>query len=86
MLKQAKSYGINTILITHFPKSPAAEYADIVLRTGFDENPLEIASLPTRISAVMVTDMLFWEYYNRNETQREAYRRKVAEAVATQHV
>lgn len=86
MLEQAKSYGINTILITHFPQSPAAEYADVILRTGFDENPLEIASLPARVSAIMVTDMLFREYYNRNKTQCEAYRRKVAEAVATQHV
>ncbi len=86
MLKQAKSYGINTILITHFPQSPAAEYADIILRSGFDENPLEIGAMPARVSALMVVDMLFQEYYNRNKTQCEAYRRRVAEALATQHV
>jgi len=86
MLKQAKTLGITTILITHFPQSPAAEYADVVLRSGYDEKPLEVGAVPARAAALIVLDMLFREYYRRNKEQCEDHRRRIAEAVAEHHV
>ena len=86
MMAMAREYGIPTILVTHFPQSPAAEYADVVLRNGYDENPLDIGTMPTVVAMLMVQNVLFQEYYNRNKEQCEAHRRKIAEAVATQHV
>lgn len=86
ILALARSYGIPTILVSHFPQSPAAEYADVVLRIGYDENPLDIGTMPTRVAAMMVQDMLLQEYYRRNKEQCEVHRRRIAEAIATQHV
>ena len=38
-----------TILITRFPKSPGATYADVVLQCGSREGPLQVGSVAARV-------------------------------------
>ena len=86
MLELARSRGVCTVLVTHFPKSPAASMADIVLRCGANESPFQLGSIPARVAQLIVMDLLFQEYYRRNHERCEENLQLIAAALSGKHV
>ena len=86
VLELAKSRGIPTVLVTRFPKSPAAKLADVVLRCGSNEGPFQFGSVPARVAQLTLLDVLFQEYCYRNQASCEDNIRRIALALAGKHV
>ena len=86
VLELAKSRGIRTILVTRFPKSPAAKLADVVLRCGSNEGPFQLGSVAAKIAQLVVVDVLFQEYYSRNQEICEENIQSIASALSDMHV
>ncbi len=82
----ASQRGAKVVLVTRFPKSPGAELADVILQCGSNESPLQLGSVPARISQLFMLDILFSEYCRRDyETCRES-RERIASALADKHI
>ncbi len=77
----AKARGIPIILITHFPKSRAAEYADVVLLCGYNESPLQSGSVPAKIGQLFLIECLFYGFCKRKPELYAAARTSTAEAI-----
>ena len=86
VLELAKTRGIKTILITRFPKSPAAKLADVVLRCGSNEGPFQLGSVAAKIAQLVVVDILFQEYYSRNRESCEENIQSIASALSDLHL
>ena len=86
VLEVAKARGIKTILITRFPKSPAAKLADVVLRCGSNEGPFQFGSVAAKIAQLVVVDVLFQEYFSRNREICEENIQSIASALSDMHV
>ena len=86
VLELARSRGIATVLITRYPKSPAAKLADVVLQCGANENPLQSGSVAARIAQMYLLDVLFSEYSRRNLARTRYNRARIAEALADKHL
>ena len=86
VLEVAKQRGIKTILITRFPKSPAAKLADVVLRCGSNEGPFQLGSVAAKIAQLVVVDMLFQEYFSRNREICEENIQSIASALSDMHI
>ena len=86
ILELAKNRGIATVLVTRFPKSPAAKLADVVLCCGSNESPFQFGSVPARIAQLVVVDILFQEYCHRNSDQCEENIQNIAAALSGMHV
>ena len=86
VLEVAKQRGIKTILITRFPKSPAAKLADVVLRCGSNEGPFQFGSVAAKIAQLVVVDVLFQEYFQRNRVSCEENIQSIASALSNMHV
>lgn len=65
-LAPAKKKGAKIILITHFSKSPASSYADIILLCGSNESPLQSGSVAAKIGQLFIIDYLFFAYCRSN--------------------
>lgn len=65
----AKKVGAGIVAITRFVKSPLTAYADAVLLSGSDEDPLDGGSMSTKLGQLYLVDILFREYYKRNEAE-----------------
>lgn len=85
-LGEAKKRGVKIILITHFPHSPGAELADVVLLCGADESPLQLGSVGARIAQLYLLDLLFSELCRRNLNQSRDSRTRIAEAMEVKHL
>lgn len=85
-LELAKARGIHTVLVTRYHKSPAAKLADVVLCCGSNEGPFQLGSVPARIAQLVVIDILFQEYYHRNQALCEKNIEAVASALSGMHV
>lgn len=86
MLELAKSRGLSSILVTRYNKSPAAKLAEVVLRCGSNESPFQFGSTPAKIAQLVVTDVLFQEYCQRNRPACEENLQQVASALSVMHV
>ena len=86
VLEVAKARGIKTILITRFPKSPAAKLADVVLCCGSNEGPFQFGSVAAKIAQLVVVDVLFQEYFSRNRKICEENIQNIASALSGLHV
>ena len=86
VLEVAKARGIKTILITRFPKSPAAKLADVVLQCGSNEGPFQFGSVAAKIAQLVVVDVLFQEYYSRNQEICEENIQSIASALSDMHL
>ena len=86
VLELAKARGIKTILITRFPKSPAAKLADVVLRCGSNEGPFQLGSVAAKIAQLVVVDILFQEYYSQNQKICEENIQSIASALSDMHI
>lgn len=86
VMELAKSRGVKIILVTRFNKSPAANLADVVLRCGSNEGPFQFGSVPAKVAQLIVMDVLFQEYYNRNKETCEEYIQRIAAALSGMHI
>ena len=86
LLELAQRRGVRTILVTHFPKSPAAGYANVILQCGANEGPLQLGSVPARMAQLFLIDTLFTEVCRRQEDKVEDVRRDMAEVLAVKHL
>lgn len=78
--------GAKLILITHYPKSPGAANADVILSCGANESPLQLGSIGARISQLYIIDVLFSEVCIRHLDEYRSSRSRVADALADKHV
>lgn len=86
LLKIVKDRGATSILITRFPKSPGAIYADIILQCGAKEGPLEFGSIAARVAQLFLIDVLFHEVMRRDVEGCKVRRDRTADAVADKHI
>ena len=86
LMKVVKGRGCRVILITRFPKSPGAALADVVLQCGSDEAPLQMGTVPARISQLFLVDLLFNEVCRRDLERAMANREQTASALAVKHI
>jgi len=86
VLELAKQRGIPTVLVTRFPKSPAASLAEVVLRCGSNESPVQIGSVSAKVAQLVVMDLLYQEYYHRNQEECDRNRKAIADALTGMHV
>ena len=86
VLELAKARGIPTILVTRFPKSPAAQLADVVLRCGSMESPFQFGSVPARVAQLVLMDMLFQDYFRRNQRSCEENLQRIGNALTEKHL
>ena len=86
ILELAKQRGVKTILVTRYNKSPAAKLADVVLLCGSNEGPFQFGSVPAKVAQLIVIDVLFREYYNRNLASSEDTIQRIASALSDMHV
>ena len=85
-LTVAKENKVRVILITRFPKSPGAAYADLVLPCGSNESPLQLSSVAAKIAQLYLMDVLFTEYCRREPETALKSREKIASALAKKHL
>lgn len=74
------------ILVTHFPKSPAAAAADVILQCGANEGPLQMGSVPARMAQLFLIDVLFTEICRRDEGAVKSVRGQVADVLSGKHL
>lgn len=86
MLKIVQQRRGRVILVTRFPKSPGAAYADVVLQCGSNEAPLQFGSVAARIAQLYLIDVVFSEMCRRDMENCKLRREQVAEALADKHV
>ena len=86
VLELARSRGIGTVLVTRYPKSPAAKLADVVLRCGSNEGPFKFGSVPTKIAQLVVMDVRLQEYCHRNRENCEDNIQRIAAALSDKHL
>ncbi len=55
------------VLVTRFPNSPGARYADLLLVCGANEAPRQQGSIAAKIGQLFIVDVLFHEFCARNE-------------------
>lgn len=77
----AKDVGAKIVAITRFIKSPLTTYADIILLCGSNEGPLEGGSMGAKLSQLYIIDVLFQEYYRRNQEISAENNKKTSRAV-----
>lgn len=66
VLQPASAAGVKIILVTRFTKSPATEFADVVLLCGSNEGPLQMGSVPAKMAQLLIIDVLFNEYCRKD--------------------
>lgn len=54
------------ILVTRFPNSPGAQYADLLLICGANEAPQQQGSIAAKIGQLFIVDVLFHEFCAQN--------------------
>ena len=86
VLELAKKRGICTVLITRYPKSPAASLADVVLCCGSSESPFQFGSVPAKVAQLVLLDVLFQEYFHRNQNQCEESLQRIGAALSEKHI
>ena len=86
VLKVVKRQGAGIILVTRFPKSPGAAYADVVLECGSRETPLHLGSIAAKMGQLYLMDVLFNEICRRDAETCLERRRQVAGALADLHL
>lgn len=74
------------LLVTRFPKSPGAAYADVVLQCGSREGPLQGGSVAARIAQLYLMDVLFHEICRRDREGCRARQEMVAEVLSDKHI
>ena len=82
ILGQAKEHKAKVVLVTRYAKSPATQYADVVLLCGSNESPLQSGTIVAKISQLFVIDMVYQEYIRISPEMCETNRDLTSQAMA----
>lgn len=82
VMKIAQKRKVPIILITHFSRSKAAEFADVTLLCGYNESPLQSGSVPAKIGQMFLIECLFYGFCQKNPELYSSSRAATAEAIA----
>ena len=82
VLELAEEQKTPIILVTHFPKSRAAEFANVILQCGYSESPLQSGSIAAKVGQLFLIECLFYGYCRKNPEVRAAARSATAQAIA----
>lgn len=82
VMETARARNVPIILITHFPKSRATDFADVTLLCGYNENPLQSGSIPAKLGQMLLIEFLFYGYCQKNPDHYADSRAATAEAVS----
>jgi DNA-binding MurR/RpiR family transcriptional regulator len=85
-LSLARARGCRVVLVTHFPKSPGASLADVVLQCAANESPLQLGSVCAKVAQLFIADALYHEFCRRDPATSAQHRAQVAEALACKHI
>ena len=85
-LKRAKERGAGVVLVTLFPKSPAAVYADIVLQCGSKEGPLQLGTVAARMAQLFLLDALNQELCLLQGDKVQKIQERIALALSDKHL
>ncbi len=86
ILELAKQRGVHTILVTRFPKSPAAKQVEVVLRCGTNESPMQLSSISAKVAQLVVMDVLYQEYIHHNWEQCKQNMNAIAASLSGMHI
>ena len=86
LLEVVREQGARIILVTHFPKSPAAAFADVILQCGANEGPLQLGSVAARIAQLFVIHVLFAGGCRRGGGGGRGARERGAGALSAKHI
>ena len=86
ILELAKARGVPTVLVTRYPKSPAAKLAKVVLRCGSNESPVQIGSVCAKVAQLVIMDVLYQEYCHRNRESCNENLKRIADSLSGMHV
>lgn len=81
-LRTAKASGAKIILLTHYEDSPGAAMADVVLRCGAQESPLDSGSIPIKVAVLYVGEVLLLRYMLDDPERTNEAQDRTSEAVA----
>lgn len=81
VMSLAKQRNVPIILITHFPRSRAAEFADVILLCGYNESPLRSGSVAAKAGQLFLIECLFYCFCKRNPELYSATKAATAEAI-----
>ncbi|MCI8530014.1 MAG: MurR/RpiR family transcriptional regulator [Lachnospiraceae bacterium] len=81
VMRIAKKRQVSVILITHFPKSRATQFADVVLFCGYNESPLQSGSVAAKLGQLFLIECLFYVFCKRNPEVNAKARSATAEAI-----
>jgi DNA-binding MurR/RpiR family transcriptional regulator len=82
VLKTAKKSGARIISITHHAKSPITKISDIVLLHGSKEGPLEGGLLSSKVSQMIVIDILYNAIFRRMKETAQHKKEVTSKAVS----
>lgn len=68
------------ILVTRFPNSPGAQYADLLLICGANEAPNQQGSIAVKLGQLFIIDILFHEFCARNPETTKLNRERTLNA------
>lgn len=83
ILGQAREHRAKVILVTRYAKSPATQYADVVLLCGSNESPLQSGTIVAKISQLFVIDMVYQEYIRISPEICESNRDRTSQAMSS---
>lgn len=86
LLELSKRYGTKSVLVTRFQASPMAELANLTLCCGSKEGPYQMGSVAARVAQLVIIDILFREYRERNKEECEESIRRIAAALSDKHI
>lgn len=69
------------VFVTMFAKTPASQYADILLLCGANEGPLEGGSIAAKTSQLFLIDILYAEVFKRLGTQAIENKKKTSQII-----
>ncbi|MCR5161788.1 MAG: MurR/RpiR family transcriptional regulator [Lachnospiraceae bacterium] len=81
VLDIAKKRGAKIIVVTHFVKSKAAEFADVVLVCGYNESPLQSGSIAAKVGQMFIIECLFYGFCQRNAAVSSDNRTATVDAI-----
>lgn len=86
LIKQAGRRKAKFILVTDAQSVPDKDLADIVLRYGFPQNPMQTDSISARIAQLYLIDILFTEFTRRNFSECLNIKTRIIDALADKHI
>lgn len=85
-LTHARAKSVKTILVTRYPESIGAKLADVVLKCGSTETPIQACSIPPFIAQLYLIDVLFSEVCRRDLDSCKLSRNRIAVALAEKYI